>query len=149
MKHDEPSPAARAWMERLTVPHHFDPATGFLVAEEVVPLPPILAQGPDLDAALELAARDGRPVIVFTTADRCAPCQQFRLDTLGDPRVVERLGAGDLIAVHLEVDREGESADRHLGARSIPATWRLEGGRVVDRRPGMVSPEDLLNWLAR
>jgi hypothetical protein len=146
---DQPSPAARAWMERLTVPHHYDPATGFIVADEVVALPAVLRDGPDLATAVEAGARDGRTVIAFSTADRCAPCQQFRLDTLNHPSVVARLSAGDLIAVHVEVDREAQAADRYLGSRGIPVSWRLVDGRVADHLPGVASVDELLAWLER
>jgi len=42
-------------MERLTVQHAYDPATGFLVAQETVALPPLLTEGPPLDEAVRQA----------------------------------------------------------------------------------------------
>jgi thioredoxin-like negative regulator of GroEL len=135
-------------MDRLTVRHAYDPATGFIVAREVITLPPILASAPALDDAITQSRERGVPVIVFATADRCAPCQQFKKDALQDPRVIARLSQSDrLIAVHLEVDRQGELADRVLGSRGIPMTYRLDDGRVTATLRGQRSAADLLAWL--
>ena len=46
-----PPPKIKAWMDRLTVAHEYDPKTGFIVAREVVALPPLIADAPPLDAA--------------------------------------------------------------------------------------------------
>ena len=86
-----PPPEIQAWMERLTVEHAYDPATGFIVAKETIALPPTLAEGPNLDDAVRQAGEDGRLVIAFATADRCAPCQQYKRDALNDARVIARL----------------------------------------------------------
>ena len=72
-----PPPAIQAWMDRLTVPHFYDPATGFIVARETTALPPLLSNAPPLDEAIAEAGEE-RLVIVFVTADRCAPCQQYK-----------------------------------------------------------------------
>jgi len=47
-----PPPRIKAWMDRLTVAHEYDPQTGFIVAREVVTLPPLIADAPPLDAAI-------------------------------------------------------------------------------------------------
>jgi len=49
---DAPPPRIQAWMDRLTVAHEYDPQTGFIVAREVVTLPPLIADAPPLDAAI-------------------------------------------------------------------------------------------------
>ncbi len=139
----------QAWMDRLTVSHEYDPETGFIVAREVVTLPTVLRDGPSLEQAVRDGERTGRPVVVFATADRCAPCQQFKLDALNNPAVVRRLGAPDLIATHIEVDREHESAVRILGSAGIPVTYLIVDGEVVDRLPGQRSAKELLAWLDR
>jgi len=143
----KPPPAMRAWMDRLTVAHRWDPVTGFLVAEEVIALPDVLSRGPDLAEAVDAATRLGLPLIVFATADRCAPCQQYRKDALHDARVVAVLSSGRVIAAHVEVDRQGELADRYLGSRGIPMTWRLDAGTVTGEFRGQRSADALLQWL--
>lgn len=142
-----PPPAIQAWMDRLTVPHAFDPETGFIVARAVTALPPQLADAPPLDVAIEQASVDGRTVITFATADRCAPCQQFKLDALTDARVIARLGRGDVLATHVEVDRDPELATAHLGGPAIPMTYALRGGAVVRTLRGQRSADELLAWL--
>lgn len=145
----EPPPAIRAWMERLTVATAYDPVTGFIVAREQIALPAVLRDAAPLPEAVGSGVVSGRPVIVFTTADRCGPCQQFRKDALNDPRVVALLESGRVIGVHLEVDRQGELADEYLASRAIPASWRIEGAKVAGVLRGQRSAEDLLAWLER
>lgn len=142
-----PPPNIQAWMDRLTVAHAYDPTTGFIVAKEVVTLPPLLAEGPSLDEAVAIADREGRTLIVFATADRCAPCQQFKKDALNDPRVVARLGDPSIVATHVEVDREPDAATRILGSRGIPVTYALRDGRVVARLPGQRSADAVIAFI--
>ena len=142
-----PPPAIQAWMDRLTVEHVYDPVTGFIVARKTVALPPILAEGPDLEDAVRLAGEDGRLVIAFATADRCAPCQQYKLDALNDGRVIARLADPRLLVTHVEVDRAPEMATAHLGSVSIPMTYALLDGRPVATLRGQKSADELLEWL--
>lgn len=142
-----PPPAIRDWMDRLTVDHAYDPETGFIVAKEVVVLPPIIADAPPLDEAIAEAAADGRMIIVFATADRCAPCQQYKRDALNDPRVIERLADVSLLPTHVEVDRQSELAEAYLGGRGIPMTYALRDGAIVSTLRGQRTADDLLAWL--
>lgn len=139
-------PAIQAWMDRLTVAHEYDPTTGFIVARETVALPPILADSPGLDAAVALAGSD-RIVLAFATADRCAPCQQFKRDALNDETVIARLGDARFLPTHIEVDRSPELADAMLGSRGIPMTYALREGKIVAVLRGQRSAAQLLAWL--
>lgn len=141
-----PPPKIKAWMDRLTVAHEYDPTTGFIVAREVVALPRLLADAPPLDAAIAQAGAD-RIVVVFVTADRCAPCQQYKRDALNDATVIARLSDPRFLPTHLEVDRSAALADTHLGTRSIPMTYALRGGTVVSQLRGQRSASDLLAWI--
>ena len=143
---DAPPPAIRAWMDRLTVAHDYDPETGFIVAREVVTLPPLLANGPSLDAAIDRAQSD-QLVIAFATADRCAPCQQFKKDALNDPAVVRRLARPEFVATHVEVDRKPELAAAWLGGPAIPMSYALRDGEVIATLRGQRSASDLMAWL--
>ena len=133
-------------MDRLTVAHEYDPKTGFIVAREVVALPPLIADAPPLDAAVKQAGGD-RVVVVFVTADRCAPCQQYKRDALNDASVVARLSDARFLPTHLEADRSPELADAHLGSRAIPMTYALRDGKVVAELRGQRSAADLSAWL--
>lgn len=143
----EPPPAIRAWMDRLTVRHDYDPATGFIVARETIALPDIIAAAPPLDEAIGIAGAQGRVVIAFATADRCAPCQQYKKDALNDPRVIARLGDPRLLATHVEVDRRPDLAREHLGSLAIPMTYALRDGRRIAELRGQRSADDLLAWI--
>ncbi len=143
----EPPAPIRAWMERLTVAHAYDPATGFIVAREVIDLPEVLAASPSLGEAVQQSRAEGKPLVVFATADRCAPCQQFKKDALNDARVVARLHRADLLAVHIEVDREPEAARRYLGGTGIPMSYLLRNGEVVARLSGQRDGKTLAHWL--
>lgn len=143
----EPPPAIRAWMDRLTVRHDYDPATGFIVARETIALPDIIAAAPPLDEAIGVAGASGRVVIAFATADRCAPCQQYKKDALNDPRVIARLGDPRLLATHVEVDRRPDLAREHLGSLAIPMTYALRDGRRISELRGQRSADDLLAWI--
>jgi hypothetical protein len=141
-----PPPAIQAWMDRLTVDHEYDPETGFIVARETISLPPIIANGPALDAAIDQAG-DRRVVVAFATADRCAPCQQYKRDALNDEAVVARLSEGRFLPTHVEADRSPELAEAHLGSRAIRMTYALRDGRVVSKLRGQKSASELLVWL--
>lgn len=143
---DAPPPAVKAWMDRLTVAHRYDPKTGFIVAREVVALPQLLADAPPLDAAIAQAGSE-RTVIAFVTADRCAPCQQYKLDALNDAEVLARLSAARFLPTHLESDRSPGLADAHLGSRAIPMTYALREGKIVSELRGQRSAADLAAWL--
>lgn len=141
-----PPPAIRAWMDRLTVAHEYDPATGFIVARETVALPPVIATSPPLDEAIARAGSD-RIVVAFATADRCAPCQQFKRDALNDSRVIARLSEDRFLPTHVEVDRSPALADAILGTRSIPMTYALRDGTIIATLRGQRAGAELLAWL--
>jgi hypothetical protein len=143
---EAPPPAVRAWMDRLTVDHAYDPETGFIVAREVITLPPVIADGPRLDRALPIAEREGRTVIAFATADRCAPCQQYKKSALNDPRVIEALRDPELIATHVEVDKQPELARSILGSLAIPMTYGIRNGERIAMLRGQRSADELLAW---
>lgn len=133
-------------MDRLTVANEYDPKTGFIVARETITLPPLIADAPALDAAIAQAGTD-RIVVAFATADRCAPCQQFKRDALNDASVIARLSDPRFLPTHVEVDRAPQLAETYLGTRSIPMTYALRDGKVVATLRGQRSAADLLAWL--
>lgn len=143
----EPPERIQAWMDTLTVPHHYDPETGFIVAEGVTALPAVFVTGDDIRSAIGHANTSGLTVIAVATADRCAPCQQYKLDALNDPRVIERLSRTDVIAVHIEVDRQPDLADELLGSRGIPMTYAIIGGEAAGILRGQRSAEELLAFI--
>jgi len=144
----EPPARIREWMDRLTVDHEYDPETGFIVAREVIELPEVIASGPPLEEAIRVGAAESRGVVVFATADRCAPCQQYKKSALNDAAVIAALRESGLVVTHVEVDREPESAESVLGSRAIPMTYLLRDGNVESVLRGQRSAAELLEWLA-
>ena len=143
----EPPPNIQAWMDRLTVDHAYDPETGFIVAREVIGLPPVIAGGPSIDDALGQTAESDHLLVVFATADRCAPCQQYKKSALNDPRVVEALSGPRFVVTHIEVDQEPEVAQAALGSLAIPMTYLFKDGERVAELRGQRSADELLAWL--
>lgn len=141
-----PPPNVRAWMDRLTVSHEYDPKTGFIVAKETVALPAIIAEGPSIKSAVERAGPD-RVVIAFATADRCAPCQQYKKDALNNAEVITCLSDARFLPTHVEVDRSPELAEAFLGSRGIPMTYALRAGKEIAVLRGQRSASELLAWL--
>jgi thiol:disulfide interchange protein len=141
--------ATRQWMDRLTVKTEYDPKTGFIVAREVVPLPTELREGPAIEAAVQRGRETKTPVLVFATADRCGPCQQYKKDAINDARVVEMMRSGGVIATHVEVDREKDAAVKVLGPRGlmIPMTYWVVDGAVAGTLRGQRSADDLVKWI--
>ncbi len=140
-----PSPAIQAWMDRLTVEHAYDPSTGFIVAKETISLPPLIADGPSLGDAVRDAG--DTIVVVFATADRCAPCQQYKRDALNDEAVIARLAELGVVVTHVEVDQEPDAAEQYLGSKAIPMTYALRQGAKLTELRGQRSAAELLAWL--
>ncbi|MEM1329895.1 MAG: thioredoxin family protein [Planctomycetota bacterium] len=134
-------------MDRLTVDHSYDPETGFIVAREVIELPTVIVEGPTLPEAIDRGRDESKLLIVFATADRCAPCQQYKKSALNDARVIDRLGGAGVLVTHVEVDREPELAEELLGSRAIPMTYAFRDGERVAMLRGQRSAEELLDWL--
>lgn len=143
----QPPEHIRAWMDRLTVEHEYDPQTGFIVAREVIALPEVIRNAPSLEEGVAMTRTDSVRLVVFATADRCAPCQQYKKSALNDPAVIEALQRPGLIVAHIEVDRNPELAQTYVGSVAIPMTYLIEDGVVVSELRGQRSAEDLLAWL--
>lgn len=134
-------------MQRLTVLHKYDPETGFIVSQEVIELPAVLRDGLSLRDAIVRGRETGLPVVVFATADRCAPCQQYKKDAINDAAVIERLRRSDVIVTHIEVDQESDEALKWLSSTAIPMTYLIKEAAVVDALRGQRSASQLQEWL--
>ena len=142
-----PPPNIQAWMDRLTVDHEYDPQTGFIVAREIIGLPSVITSGPPADVAVKRGADESKLVVIFATADRCAPCQQYKKSALNNSAVIEALSNPDFIATHVEVDRQPELANQILGSQAIPMTYAFRDGEMIGELRGQRSADELLEWL--
>ncbi len=141
-----PPDRIQQWMNSLTVPHHYDPATGFIVADRTTPLPTIFLTGTDAENALN---NQPTPLIIaVATADRCAPCQQYKLDALNNPDVITALTNNpDITALHIEVDQQPTTADTHFNSRAIPMTYAIRDGQIIATLRGQRPAQDLLTFI--
>jgi len=107
-------------------------------------IPPAFAQQHSLPDASAASTQDGRPVLVFVTADWCGPCQSFKRGALSDPAITE-LFTAKAHPVLLDADTPSNGAES-LKIFSIPALLLLKNGREVARLEGGVNASELTSW---
>ncbi|MEM1329495.1 MAG: thioredoxin family protein [Planctomycetota bacterium] len=107
---------------------------------------PSFFQHTTLDAGLEQAELEGKPVFAFATADWCGPCQRFKGSTLSEPAVAEFLG-NETVPVYIDVTERGNTDAAMLGVRSIPAAFIIEPGGNMYPMPGQPSGDGLISWV--
>ncbi|TVQ29964.1 MAG: thioredoxin [Phycisphaeraceae bacterium] len=97
------------------------------------------------DEALAAAAESDTPLLVYATAVWCGPCRIMEQTTWVDERVVERL-RDSMVAIKLDVDEEPETA-RKLAVRAMPTMIVFVDGEEFDRKVGLQTAEQMLEWL--
>lgn len=97
------------------------------------------------DAALKIAGKAGKLLIVDATATWCAPCKVMDRVTWQDP-AVERWVAAHAIAIQFDVDQQAELA-QVLAVRAMPTVIVFRDGMELDRVVGLKKPAELLAWL--
>lgn len=109
----------------------------------VAPAPPAFAQGQTL-AQAQRAKPTGLSVAVIT-ADWCFACQMYKRGPLADARVTSWLEehAGTTLLVHGEHDADIEA----VGVEGLPATVIMTGSSVLAAHIGLMSAEELLEFL--
>ena len=89
---------------------------------------------PDLNEGLRLARENGKPAMLYFTADWCAPCVELKKYVFSDRRVAE--ASRRLINVYIDVDRNYDAIAAYK-VRSIPAIFFLNpGGEIVSSYSG-------------
>ncbi|MCX9013369.1 MAG: thioredoxin family protein [Candidatus Methanoperedens sp.] len=101
-----------------------------------------------LDASLEKARQENKPVAVYFWAIWCQYCAKFQSDTLGNPQVKEILEKDYvLVAMDLDIDRD---AARKYGVSYPPYVLFLDGNdKVLERVPGAVDANYFLPVVTR
>jgi thioredoxin 2 len=107
------------------------------------PIPPI-AEPIAADAALfdEVIREAGVPVLVDFWAAWCGPCQ------MAAPEVARTAAdmAGKAVVLKVDTEAYPQVAARY-NVRGIPNFVVFAGGRVVMQQPGLVSHEQMEQWL--
>lgn len=101
-----------------------------------------------LDASLQKAQQENKPVAIYFWAIWCQYCAKFQSDTLGNPQVKEILEKDYvLVAMDLDIDRD---VARKYGASYPPYVLFLdEKGNVLERIPGAVDADYFLPIVTR
>jgi thiol:disulfide interchange protein len=83
---------------------------------------------------LRLARESGKPVMVYFTADWCAPCVQLKKYVFTDKKVIE--ASGRLINIYIDVDRDYDMLTEYK-VRGIPAIFFLNPqGEIITQFTG-------------
>lgn len=92
----------------------------------------------DVEDTLTLAAEEGKPIVLYFTADWCPPCQRMQAEAFTDPAVIR--ASERFVWSKIDIDRNQPLAAR-FAVRGIPSFVFLdEQGQLIDRSSGYFSP---------
>ncbi len=102
------------------------------------------------DQAVERSIQTNKPVLVFATADWCAPCDELRQGALSDANVTQLIRSR-YIPVYLDLtDRNDQAAARtarSLDVRGIPAMVVVRDGIVTGSMSGPQPTNRVMQFL--
>ena len=102
----------------------------------------------DLQQALRLAERTGRPVLARVTAPWCGHCERMKRDTFTDHRIIRDITSG-FIPVSIDAEEQAELVER-LGISTLPTMLVISPDRrVIGRTSGYQSVSQLSSLLNR
>ena len=103
----------------------------------------------DIDHSLALAKQQNKPLMIDFMATWCPPCQKMEDSTFSHPGVIQK--AASFITVRIDVDKQGEVADRYncnagkYGGIGIPNVLFLDKeGKELKHPIGYRGPEVFL-----
>lgn len=120
---------------------------GYSIYSRSTRKPEVIPWVADLDAAKAEAAKTGRPVFAYFTAEWCGPCQQMKGTTFASEDVKRAMG--QYVPVKIDVDRHSAVAMEYR-AGSIPTMLVLDAaGNVKDGTVGYLSADKMVKWLEK
>lgn len=103
--------------------------------------------GEDLEAALDRARSEGKPVLVNFYADWCVWCKRLESTTFRDAEVATIL-RDRVVPVSLDVDGKGRDLSSRYRVDGLPTIILLDAeGRELGRLPGYMPPSGFLDWV--
>lgn len=87
---------------------------------------------------------EGGPVLLKFGAEWCGPCRSLDANL----RTVEPMFRGRIKVVRVDVGEHPELAQT-FGVRSIPHSFVIYQGRIVEQRRGSMEIETLRQWIAQ
>jgi thiol:disulfide interchange protein len=101
----------------------------------------------DLDRGLEMAAEQGKPVMVDVYSDWCGWCKTLDEETYSDAQVQAK--ASRFVPVKVDAGRD-ETVYRKYGVEGLPTILFLNAkGEEIDRVLGFAPPEAFLEQMNR
>lgn len=102
----------------------------------------------DLDKARLEAKDKGLPILLYFTADWCAPCKELARSVFPDPRLAETMR--DWVPVRLDADAQRNAAlASEYGISAIPTFIVLDPqGKYVTRQTGPMGVVTMMEWLS-
>jgi thiol:disulfide interchange protein len=96
------------------------------------------------------AKKNGKPLLVYFTADWCGPCKQMKTWVFSDDHVAQSIEAA-FVPVKIDLTTEG-LPDQHLADRynvtGIPTFLTLtHAGKQISMSSGAFTKDQLLAWL--
>lgn len=103
----------------------------------------------DIEQAKELAAKQGKLIMVDFYANWCAPCKWMEESTFSDPEVVSIIN-NHFIPVKIDIDQiDGYSMKQQYSIRYLPTIIIFDqDGRVVSRVEETLSASKMTDFLA-
>ena len=99
----------------------------------------------DLNEGLRLAKENGKPAMLYFTADWCGPCVELKKHVFTDRKVAE--ASRRLVNIYVDVDRNHTAAAEYR-VRGIPAIFFLSpGGEIVGRYLGDRTPSSFVKQM--
>lgn len=102
----------------------------------------------DVSSAREVASVSERPVLMFFTADWCAPCRIMKRKVFADPEVMKEINAGVVPVMINESDPSTAEVFERYNVQGTPITILTDSqGKVIDYAVGGIGKSELLELL--